>query len=403
MLSDAQKLFEIPDSSLAKDLAKQGFMKDGYLNPAKVNGQLQLTISNSNIRSLKGLENFKQVWSLDCSSNDLENLDYLPPNLTYLNCYKNKIQKLANLPESLLSIMCSYNLIREINNLPVGLRYLNCHNNLITKITKLPPGLLSLDIQNNKMTYLPKLPSTLQSINYCKNPIPKSKLPVDFRTFNCNSPNQNCLPYGRMKWGILNNNFGIMDSIDSFYIVIYTGTSWGGGNLEENIGFSKEGKYEVSKCVSNRLTNRTAGDSFFQTETNIIIRTDSLLRLLKRIKNGNMYFLIKDGITVDTINLRKKKNADHPTSFTSCEDCNGYYIEFKYCINYKEFVCSYRFDDSQPPLGFPNEMPYLKRIMDWLYFYELAKLCLPPEHEINKNHFTSEYLQRVVDWSKGKN
>ena len=116
-----------------------------------------------------------------------------------------------------------------------------------------------------------------------------------------------------------------------------------------------------------------------------------------------MYFLIKDGITIDTINLRKKKNTDFPKSFSTCMDCNGYYVEFRYCANNKEFSCNYRFDDSQPPLGYPNETPCLKKIMDWLYFYELVKLCLPPDHEINKNHFTEEYLKWVVDWSKGKN
>jgi len=52
---------------------------------------------------------------LDCSFNNIENLDFLSESLIYLDC--------------------SYNNIRDLSNLPIGIKKLNYESNLKKKNT----------------------------------------------------------------------------------------------------------------------------------------------------------------------------------------------------------------------------------------------------------------------------
>jgi len=382
-LALSQTLYEVPDSNLVKALQKHGCITNGRLDSAKASGSIELAISNSHIKSLKGLQNLKQLESLICATNDLESLDYLPPNLKNLNCFENKITKLENLPASLRLIICGHNLISEISSLP--------------------PILWKLDMPDNKLTSLPYLPQSLQYINFANNPIDKSLNPG--LTFNCDNPYQNCLPYNRIHWGILRNNFDSTPAFDTFYIVISTARSWGGGELEERITYVRTGKYLVADKIISKAS-KNGKDSIYGVKLYRKIRIDSLVLLLKEIKRGDMKFVLKDENSYDTLDLSKKKNTDFHRSNVSCSDCNGYHVTFRYCNKLKKnCYCLYSFDDANPPIPYSYgevELPVLKDIMDWLYFYQLVKVCLPPQHDINEYDFKSDRLKQVVDWYKKK-
>ena len=66
---------------------------------------------------------------LDCSYNEITQLDNLPQGLKELNCHSNNITQLDNLPVGLKILDCSYNKISQLNNLPASLEKLYCYIN----------------------------------------------------------------------------------------------------------------------------------------------------------------------------------------------------------------------------------------------------------------------------------
>jgi hypothetical protein len=138
-----------------------------------------------------GIKNNKnwgnKLKSLNCSSNELEELCGLPlvlenlqcennsieylhlenlHNLKLLNCEKNKISQLDNLPSSLIILNCSNNQINNLDNLPLGLKILDCESNNIKQLNFLPDGLETLLCGNNKIINLDDLPNSLNFLSY---------------------------------------------------------------------------------------------------------------------------------------------------------------------------------------------------------------------------------------------
>jgi Leucine-rich repeat (LRR) protein len=119
------------------------------------------------INKIKNLDNFPpNLQELYCGFNGIKNLDNLPPNLQRLDCYGNEITNLDNLPKDLQELHCSGNVITILDNLPPNLQGLYCRGNKITKLDNLPPNLHTLDCSRNKIKNLDNLPHNLQ-ILYC--------------------------------------------------------------------------------------------------------------------------------------------------------------------------------------------------------------------------------------------
>ena len=127
----------------------------------------KLNISNRNINSLTGIDNFINLKELYCCDNQITNLglqsnpDFalqnqciLPSSLKILYCYNNKITNLDNLPDSLEIIYCYNNKITSLKNLPNSLRELYCGNNQITSLDNLPSSLIDLDCSDNPIINL---------------------------------------------------------------------------------------------------------------------------------------------------------------------------------------------------------------------------------------------------------
>jgi len=95
----------IPDPNFEQALINQGYdtgVPNGSVLTANISGLTALTVSNANIISLVGIEDFTALLTLNCSSNDIDSLD-LSQNtaLTDLFCFSNE---LTTLDVSLLSI-----------------------------------------------------------------------------------------------------------------------------------------------------------------------------------------------------------------------------------------------------------------------------------------------------------
>ncbi|WP_051599298.1 cell wall-binding repeat-containing protein [Metaclostridioides mangenotii] len=137
-----------------------------------------LNLSNKGIKSLKGIEYFESLKTLDCSKNALESLDlsknkkleklicndnnlksldlYKNDSLNYILCFSNSISKLV-LPEQvdLEELNCSNNNLSKLE-IPKNsnIRKLDCTYNNLTSLVLPESNVEELHCSNNKLTNL---------------------------------------------------------------------------------------------------------------------------------------------------------------------------------------------------------------------------------------------------------
>ena len=95
-------------------------------------------------------------------------MNNLPNSLNELDCSYNQINQLDHLPNSLKEVDCSNNKIINLNNLPNSLKQLNCDDNQIIQLDNLPNSLEELTCSFNQIKQLDNLPNSLK-ILYCDN------------------------------------------------------------------------------------------------------------------------------------------------------------------------------------------------------------------------------------------
>ena len=77
------------------------------------------------------LENYNDIYKIDCHECNLTELPTLPKNLVELNCEHNKLAKLPELPSTLSSLTCCNNQLKYLPELPNKLSWLMCNSNQI--------------------------------------------------------------------------------------------------------------------------------------------------------------------------------------------------------------------------------------------------------------------------------
>jgi uncharacterized repeat protein (TIGR01451 family) len=182
--------------------------------PAVLNCQF-LNIANKNISNLGGITGFTNLYSLDCSFNNISAIITLPTYLNELKADMNPITIFFPLPSYLTDLSISYCNLSSLPALPSTLTSLSVSGQLLGNLPALPAGIISLgmsgigattypplnpnmfflDVSGNNMGPLPILPSTLQFL-YCSGmqltTIPT--LPPAMRAFQCSNNNLSSLP-----------------------------------------------------------------------------------------------------------------------------------------------------------------------------------------------------------------
>ena len=95
-----------PDSSFRDFVSQYQTENNGYLYKRNINPVTEMTVSDTtDITSLKGIEAFIKLKSLDCSNLALTSLDVSGLDLDYLDCYGNHIEqlKLYDRPQSFMA------------------------------------------------------------------------------------------------------------------------------------------------------------------------------------------------------------------------------------------------------------------------------------------------------------
>ncbi|MGI6084328.1 MAG: S-layer homology domain-containing protein [Acetivibrionales bacterium] len=140
---------------------------------------------NKNISSLKGLEYFEGLSSINCNGNNLTSITHLPSTLKTLFCSNNKLSSLPSLPASMRFLDCSNNNLTNLPEIPANMERLYCSNNKLTNLPTLPNRLIELYVDGNQLTAI-NIPGQLEKL-YCGHNKLKSlpELPFRLKVLSC--------------------------------------------------------------------------------------------------------------------------------------------------------------------------------------------------------------------------
>lgn len=111
-------------------------------------------IRNKNITSLLNITFPKGITHLDCSFNQLTNLEGCPSEITHLFCTRNKITSLRGCPSGITHLQCCHNQLINLDGCPDSVIELQVGWNNITSLIGLPHRVQDLFCANNKLTSL---------------------------------------------------------------------------------------------------------------------------------------------------------------------------------------------------------------------------------------------------------
>lgn len=166
----------VPDDNFEQALIDLGFDTpplDDFVPTANINTITELNVSLLNISDLTGIEDFRALEVLECSENNLTQLDISQNvNLKQLFCGFNVIESLdISLNSELLILWCNFNRIAnlDVSNNP-NLISLICSNNLLIELdVSNNPSIKTLLCIGNQLTNLNVTSNVELTIFYCGN------------------------------------------------------------------------------------------------------------------------------------------------------------------------------------------------------------------------------------------
>ncbi|PZO27332.1 MAG: T9SS C-terminal target domain-containing protein [Flavobacteriaceae bacterium] len=187
-----------PSNGIARNSSLQNIKidinNDGEIQVSEALPVYHLNVASSSIQNLTGIEAFSSLRSLNCSSNQLINLDVTQNIfLQFLSCDSNQLinldvsqntilsslycenNQLENLvlpiSTTLTDINCSYNQLENISiSQCSSLQNFNCHNNNLTSIDiSQTQSLFDIDCSFNQLTFLDLSNNPLLSTIFCNN------------------------------------------------------------------------------------------------------------------------------------------------------------------------------------------------------------------------------------------
>ena len=126
-----------PDENFRNWVLNQDYGKDGILTEEEIAGVTEINVMSKNFQSLKGIEYFAELTTLDCSWNQLPSLDVSKNTaLKELNCQGNQLKELNLLNNiALENLACNYNQLTSLDvSKNSALTILACIENQLTEL-----------------------------------------------------------------------------------------------------------------------------------------------------------------------------------------------------------------------------------------------------------------------------
>ena len=152
-----------PDAKFRNWMLEQDYGKDGKLTESEIKNVTSINVRDRDITTLKGIEYFTSLTSLNCGINPLTSLDVSKNTaLETLNCYNNQLTSLdVSKNTALTSLSCYSNQLTSLDvSKNTALTSLSCYSNQLT----------FLDVsKNTALTYLDCGINPLTSLDLSKN------------------------------------------------------------------------------------------------------------------------------------------------------------------------------------------------------------------------------------------
>jgi Leucine-rich repeat (LRR) protein len=219
----------IPDAKFEEKLIAIGIDRDGKNGKVDTESIVSLTslnVSSSSIADLTGIQDFKALTSLNCSSNQLKTLD-VSKNLAFksLTCNSNQLTSLnVSNNVALTSLSCDNNQLTSLDiSKNVALTSLGCYENKLT----------TLDVSKNvALSYLSAYSNQLSTLDVSKN--------VALTSLYCGSNKLTSLNLKNGKNTLLTNNYlDLSSNLDLSCILVddvtYSNTNW--ANRKDTFAF----------------------------------------------------------------------------------------------------------------------------------------------------------------------
>jgi Leucine-rich repeat (LRR) protein len=298
----------IPDSYFEDKLIGLGIDKDGkngQISISSVLGVTSLNVSNSLISDLTGIQSFKDLTILNCSSNNLATLDLSKnTNLTELSIPSNKLTNLdLSKNTALTKLTCYSNLFTNLDfSSNTSLTTLSCDRNKLT----------NLNVSKNKtLTYLDCSQNQLATLDVSQN--------TALVNLNCSTNQLTNLDISKnttLTWFLCNlNKIETLDVSGNLELKQLSCTD----NKLKSLDASKNTALTIFECSTNNLeyVNIKNGNN------NKIIRASFGY-------NPNLFCILVDNATVASgnyITWKKDKEATYSdtvcdTAFTLIPDSN---------------------------------------------------------------------------------
>ena len=163
-----------PDEAFRNWLLKQDYGKDGILTATEIKSVRSMDVSSCRITSLKGIEFFTNLWTLDCDYNKLTALDVrCNRTLKTLNCSYNQLTTLdVSNCYQLWTLICENNQLKslEVPDVYLSSFILSCSSNKLTALdVSKAERLISLSCENNQLTALDVSKNTKLTDLMCSN------------------------------------------------------------------------------------------------------------------------------------------------------------------------------------------------------------------------------------------
>ena len=167
-----------PDENFRKYLLSTSYGEDGRLTRQEINSVTTIDVSGSSsepgmIRSLNGIGFFAELRNLDCSYNQLTELDISKNTaLTELRCYRNQLTELdVSKNTKLTYLACENNKLTELDvSENTKLTYLACYDNQLTALdVSKNTKLTELYCSSNQLTALDVSKNTALTRLFCNN------------------------------------------------------------------------------------------------------------------------------------------------------------------------------------------------------------------------------------------
>lgn len=204
-----------------------------------------------------------------------------------------------------------------------------------------------------------------------------------------------------------------MRQLPTVKITLKVNHSWGAGDEQFAIEYERRDTVFTTRDTYYKSSGRVyppnrkgegaiEKDSFFERR----FKSEQLFRILRNIQQPSPYWsnsdfgYVNSNFRTDLTRLiRNDRNV-----YRTCDDCIYYRLEIQF-LKYRKQVAtiSINFDSGfRLPRVEDTALKefQVKKMLEWMYLYQLSHLFFPDDVALNKSHFQEKRISELAIWAK---